>query len=79
MKRKFRLKQNFLEPDLFELRKSLTSSKKQNCKRIPSLLSILYCRKNVTFLNEGTFTLTSSVQEVKVIFELNKFKNLGKA
>ena len=38
-------------------------------KLIMSLLNILYSRKSVTFLNEGTFTLTSSVQEVYVIFK----------
>ena len=30
-------------------------------------MNILYRRKSVTFRNEGTFSLTSSVQEVHVI------------
>ena len=32
----------------------------------------------MTFLNEGTFSQTSSVQEVHVIFKWNKLQSLGK-
>ena len=32
----------------------------------------------MTFLNEGTFTLISSVQEVHVIFEQNNLQSLAK-
>ena len=38
-------------------------------KLIRALCYGLYRRKSVTFLNEGTFPLTSSVQEVHVIFK----------
>ena len=34
--------------------------------------------KSVTFWNEGTFSLTSSVQEVHVIFQWNNLQSLGK-
>ena len=33
----------------------------------------------MTFLNEGTFTYASSVQEVPVIIEWNNLQNLDKA
>ena len=38
----------------------------------------LYRRKTVTILNEGTFYLTSSVQNVHVIFKWNNLQSLGK-
>ena len=38
----------------------------------------LYRRKIVTFWNEGTFSLASSVQEVHVIFKWNNLQSLGK-
>ena len=60
-------------------RQSVTSSNKQKCKWITSLWNIINCRKSVTFLNEGTFTCASSVQEAPVIFELNNLQILGKA
>ena len=41
--------------------------------------SILYHRKNCDFLKEGTFTLTSSVQDLPVILKLNNFQSLKKA
>ena len=34
--------------------------------------------KSVTFWNEGIFSLTSSVQEVHVIFKWNNLQSLGK-
>ena len=34
--------------------------------------------KSVTFLNEGTFSLTLSVQEVHVIFKWNNLQSHGK-
>ena len=33
----------------------------------------------MAFLNEGTFILTSSVQEVKVLSKRNNLQSLGKA
>ena len=44
-----------------------------------SLWNISYCSKNVTFWNEGTFTLASSVQAVPVIFKWNDLQSFGKA
>ena len=38
----------------------------------------LYCRKSLTFWNEGTFSLTSSVREVHVILKWNSLQSLGK-
>ena len=35
-------------------------------------------KKGVTFLNEGTFSVTSSVQEVHIIFKGNNLQRLGK-
>ena len=35
--------------------------------------------KSVTFLNEGTFTLTSSVQDLPVILKWHNFQRLKKA
>ena len=69
-----RLKRVRLKP-----RQSVTSSKKQKCKLKTSLWNILNCRKSVTFLNEGTFTYASSVQNVPVIFEWNNLQTLSKA
>ena len=39
---------------------------------------VLYRRNSVTFWNEGTFSLASSVQEVHVIFKCNNLQSLGK-
>ena len=44
-----------------------------------SLLNISYYSKNVTFWNEGTFTLVMSVQAVPVIFKWNDLQSFGKA
>ena len=38
----------------------------------------LYSRKSVTFWNQGTFSLASSVPEVHVIFKWNNLQSLGK-
>ena len=54
---------------LLKSRLSETYSNKQKRKLITSLLHILYHRKSVTFLNDCTFSLTSTVQEVHVIFK----------
>ena len=35
--------------------------------------------KYVTFWNEGTFTLASSLQEIPIIFKWNDLQSLGKA
>ena len=56
----------------------ITSSSKQKRLLIRVLCYGLYCRKSVTFWNEGTFSLTSSVQEVHVIFKWNNLQSLGK-
>ena len=50
-------------------RHSVTSSNKQKRKLIRALCYGLYRRKRATFLNEGAFSLTSSEQEVHVIFK----------
>ena len=44
-----------------------------------SMWNISYCSKNVTFCNEGTFDLASSVQAVPVVFERNDLQSFGKA
>ena len=41
--------------------------------------NVSYCRKNVTFWNEGTFTLVPPVQDVPVIFKWNGMQSFGKA
>ena len=51
---------------------------KQN-KWMASLWNISYYSKNVTFWNEGTFTLASSVQAVTVILKWNDLQSFGKA
>ena len=38
-----------------------------------------YCGKKVTFWNEGTFTLASSVEDVPVIFKWNGMQSFGNA
>ena len=44
-----------------------------------SLLNFHIVAKNVTFWNEGTFTLASSVQDVPVIFKWNDLQSLDRA
>ena len=44
-----------------------------------SLWNISYCSKNVTFWNEGTFTLVPSVQAVPGIFKWKDMQSFGKA
>ena len=44
-----------------------------------SLLNISYCRKNVIFWNDGTFTIASAVEDAPVIFKWNDMQSLGKA
>ena len=41
----------------------------QKYKWMASLWNISYCRKTVTFYNEGTFTLASSEQDLPAIFK----------
>ena len=60
---------NHLKCACLKSQQSEKSSNKQKYKWIASLRNISYCRKNVTFLIESTFTLASSVQEVPVIFK----------
>ena len=43
------------------------------------LRSILYHSKSVTFKNEGTFTLTSSVQDLPVMIKWHNFQSFEKA
>ena len=40
---------------------------------------IFYITKKCDFLNEGTFTLTLSVQDLPVILKWNNFQSLEKA
>ena len=47
--------------------------------RLTYLRRILYTVKSVTFWNEGTFTLTSSGQDIPVILKLNNFQSFEKA
>ena len=48
-------------------------------KWMASLWIFLIVAKNVTFWNEGNFTLTSSVQAVPIIFKWNDLQSFGKA
>ena len=43
-----------------------------------SLWNISYCRENVTFWNEGTFTPASSVEDIPVIIKWNGIQGFGK-
>ena len=52
-----------------------SNSFKQTKTLICVMVYIVYC---VTFWNEGTFSLTSSVQEVYVIFKWNNLQSLDK-
>ena len=70
---------NHLKRVRLKSQQSETSSNKQKYKWIASLWNISYCRKNVIFWIEGTFTLASSVQEVPVLFKWNDLQSLGKA
>ena len=54
---------NHLKRVRLKSQQSETSSNKQKYKWIASLWNNTYCRKNVTFWIEGTFTLSSSVQK----------------
>ena len=44
-------------------------------KQTKTLTDKGYSRKSMTFLNEGTFSLTSSVPEVDIIFECNNLQS----
>ena len=41
-------------------------------------MDISYCKKNVTFGKDGTFTLASSVEDVPVILKWNDMQSFGK-
>ena len=70
---------NHLKCVRLQSQQSETSSNKQKYKWIAFLRNISYCRQNVTFWIEGTFTLASSVQEVPVLFKWNDLQSLGTA
>ena len=57
--------------------KHLQTNKKSNGWRLCGIFHIV--EKDVTFSDEGIFTLASSVQEEPVIYKSNDLLSLGKA
>ena len=62
----------------FEVNSSYITLASNIFKQTKTLCYGLHRRKSVTFWNEGTFSLASSVQEVHVIFKWNNLQSLGK-
>ena len=63
----------------FEVYSSYITLASNIFKQTKTLIYVLvYIVKKCDFWNEGTFSLTSSVQEVRIIFQWNNLQSLGK-
>ena len=63
----------------FEVHSSYITLASNILKQTKTLICVMvYIVEKVTFWNEGTFSLTSSMQEVHVIFQWNNLQSLGK-
>ena len=65
----------------FEVYSSYITLASNIFKQTKTLICVMVyiVEKSVTFWNEGTFSLASSVQEIHVIIKWNNLQSLGKA